>query len=139
MSYSFALVLSLLGLPAESPSAPSDSIRSDAAIRSVVTRHAAAVRKCYETEGLGRNPQLAGSVEITVTILPTGVVSDVEVSTIGLKGIGESEVARCLAAVARAWKFDRGPYIVESIVLPFDLVRNAPPVRKTVVGQRATD
>ena len=139
MSYSLALMLSLIGLPASNLPAPADSIRTDADIRAAVLRHAPAVRKCYEIEGLGRNPSLTGSVEITVTILPTGVVSDVEVSTVGLRGIGETEVAKCLAGVARAWKFDRGPYIVETVVLPFDLVRHAPSNRKATPGKRAAD
>ena len=135
MSYSLALVLSLVVLP---PSAvPNDSIRSDADIRSAVMRHAPAVRKCYEVEGLGRNPALAGSVEIMVTILPTGAVTDVEVSTDKFRGVGEKEVAKCLAGVARSWRFDRGPYIVETIILPFDLVRNLPTAKATGPRKRA--
>ena len=139
MSYSLALVFSLMGFPASTLPAPTDSIRTDANIRASVMRHAPAVRKCYEKEGLGRNPGLTGSVEITVTILPTGLVSDVEVSTVGLRGIGETEVAKCMADLARLWTFDRGPYIVETIVLPFDLVRNAPPDRSKTSGHRAED
>ena len=138
MPYNLALVLSLMGVSSGAVPVPTDSIRTDADIRAAVMRHAPAVRKCYETEGLLRNPSLAGSVEITVTILPTGVVSDVEVSTVGLKGVGESEVAKCLAGVARTWRFDRGPYIIETVVFPFDLVRNTPPNGSKTTGQRAT-
>lgn len=139
MSYNLALVLSLMGMSTGTPTAFPDSIRSDADIRSAVMRHAPAVRKCYETEGLGRNPSLAGSVEITVTILPTGTVSEVEVSTVGMRGTGETEVAKCLAGVARSWRFERGPYVVETVILPFDLVRNVPPSKGTTQGRRATD
>ena len=137
MSYSLALVLSLIALPQSA--VPNDSIRSDADIRAAVMRHATAVRKCYEVEGLGRNPALSGSVEITVTILPTGSVTDVEVSTEKFKGVGEKEVARCLAGVARSWKFDRGPYVTETIILPFDLVRNVPTAKGATSGRSATD
>ena len=135
MSYSLALVLSLVALP--QGGVQPDSIRSDADIRSAVMRHAPAVRKCYEVEGLGRNPSLAGSVEITVTILPTGAVTDVEVSTDKFKGVGEKEVAGCLAGIARSWRFDRGPYIVETIILPFDLVRNVPTGKAATPRKRA--
>ena len=140
MPYSLALALSLLVPPASAVSSPSDSIRTDAAIRATVLRHASAVQKCYETEGLQRNPTLTGSVEITVTILPTGLVTDVGVSIEGFKGAGRDEVARCLAGVARNWKFDRGPYVTETIILPFDLVRDTPPPSKkgVLLGQRAT-
>ena len=121
MSYTLALALSLLSA---SPIAPNDSIRSDASIRTAALRHAPEVRKCYETEGLGRNPSLAGSVEITVTILPTGAVSEVDVESRSLKGIGATEVAKCVATAARNWKFERGPYVVESVILPFNLTRD---------------
>ena len=136
MSYSLALVLSLIASSASTLPAPNDSIRTDAAIRATVMRHARAVQKCYETEGLQRNPSLSGSVEITVTILPTGMVTDVNVATEGFKGSGQAEVAKCLAGVARSWRFDRGPYITETIILPFDLVRDVPPSKQGVAGQR---
>ena len=125
MSYTLALVLSLMSAPSSAPAALPDSIRSDAAIRASALRHAPQVRKCYETEGLGRNPNLVGSVEITVTILPTGTVSEVDVKPLGLKGAGATEVARCLATAAKNWKFDRGPYVIESVILPFQLTRDA--------------
>jgi hypothetical protein len=124
MSYTLALALSLLGASSAAPAAPADSIRPDAKIRATALRHAPDVRKCYETEGLGRNPNLSGSVEITVTILPTGAVSDVDVKADALKGSGATEVARCLAVSARSWTFDRGPYVVEMVILPFQLSRD---------------
>ena len=124
MSYTLALALSLLSASPNAPIAPNDSIRSDASIRTAALRHAPEVRKCYETEGLGRNPSLAGSVEITVTILPTGAVSEVDVQSPSLKGIGAAEVAKCVATAARNWKFERGPYVVESVILPFNLSRD---------------
>ena len=125
MSYTLALVLALLTPPASASAAPPDSIRSDAKIRTTALRHAPDVRKCYETEGLGRNPSLVGSVEIMVTILPTGAVSDVDVKPLGLKGAGAAEVAKCLEVNARTWTFDRGPYVIESVILPFQLTREA--------------
>ncbi len=128
MSYTLALVLSLLSAPiaptGTAPLAPADSIRSDAKIRTVALRHAPEVRKCYETEGLGRNPNLVGSVDVTVTILPTGKVSEVEVKADGLKGAGALEVARCVEVNARTWIFDRGPYVIESVIVPFQLSRD---------------
>ena len=135
MSYTLALVLSLLSAAPNAPAAPADSIRSDANIRAAALRHAPDVRKCYETEGLGRNPALNGSVEITVTILPTGAVSEVDVKPQGLTGAGAVEVARCLATTARRWTFDRGPYVIELVILPYLLTRDmmsGPP------GSRAT-
>jgi outer membrane biosynthesis protein TonB len=125
VTYSLALVLSLLSAStAPTGATPTDSIRSDAKIRTVALRHAPDVRKCYETEGLGRNPNLTGSVDVTITILPTGAVSEVEVKSEGLKGSGAVEVSRCIETSARSWTFDRGPYVVESVILPFQLTRD---------------
>ena len=124
MSYTLALLLSLVSASSSAPAASPDSIRTDAAIRSTALKHAPEVRKCYETEGLGRNPSLVGAVELTITILPTGAVSEVDVKSVGLKGVGAAEVAKCLATNARTWKFDRGPYVVETVILPFQLSRD---------------
>jgi hypothetical protein len=123
MSYTLALVLSLLASPSVAPAA-ADSIRPDSKIRATAMRHAADVRKCYETEGLGRNPNLSGAVEVMITILPSGAVSEVGVDVARFKGLGASEVAKCLAKNVRTWTFDKGPYVVESVILPFTLSRD---------------
>lgn len=134
MSFTLALALSLLSASPAAPT-PRDSVRPDAKIRATALKHAPDVRKCYENEGLGRNPNLVGAVEVTITILPSGAVSEVDVDVARLKGPGSAEVAKCLAKNVRTWTFDRGPYVVESVILPFSLSRDAmggPP------GSRAT-
>ncbi len=125
MSYTLAFVLSLMSVPSIEPAIRTDSIRSDAGIRASALRHSPDVRKCYETEGLARNPSLTGSVEVVLTILPTGAVSEVEIDTEQLRGVGKAEVAKCLETAARRWTFDRGPYVVETVILPFQLSREA--------------
>ena len=119
MLTSLALVLALGTVPA-APEA-GDTIRADTEIRQVVLRNAADVRRCYEREGLRRNPGLTGLIEIRMTILPTGRVDDVALATSDMNGRGVEEVVRCIASVARHWRFDRGAYPVETIVLPFSL------------------
>jgi hypothetical protein len=96
-----------------------DSVRSDRDIRLAALRHVADVKRCYEREGLARNPSLTGTLDVTVTVLATGVVSDASVSTTGMSGLGAREVGKCLTTVIRNWRFDRGPYVVETIVFPF--------------------
>ena len=125
MSHTLILALSLLSASPAAPSASADSIRTDAAIRAAALRSAPDVRKCYENEGLRRNPLLTGSVDVFLTILPTGAVSKVDVKATGLDGAGGAEVSRCVQTVARNWKFDRGPYVVETVILPFNLLREA--------------
>lgn len=115
-----ALASAALLLPAE-PAARPDTIRADGEIREYVLRHVGEVRHCYQNEGLKRDPQLAGLVEVTLTIAPTGVVDTVEVDAKQLAGDGNAAVADCIMRVARNWRFARGPYDVEVHILPFAL------------------
>ena len=123
MLSSLALVLALGTTPPLLGPGPAarDTIRADTEIRQVVLRNAADVRRCYEREGLRRNPDLNGLIEIRMTILPTGRVDDVALATSSMSGRGVDEVVRCIAKVARHWRFERGAYSVETVVLPFTL------------------
>lgn len=112
--------LALILTVAASGPAPTDSTRADHEIRLVALRHVADVRRCYEREGLTRDPGLTGTLDVTVTVLATGVVSEVAVTAEDMRGVGARDVAVCLTTVIRNWRFDRGPYAVETIVFPFD-------------------
>lgn len=118
MLTSLALAL-VLGTTPVSPAR--DTLRADTEIRQVVLRHASDVRRCYEREGLRRNPELSGQIEIQLTILPTGRVNEVSLAGSSINGRGVDEVVRCIASAARHWRFDRGAYPVETIVFPFRL------------------
>lgn len=118
---SLLALLAALGSAPSLPATAGDSLRSDGEIREVVLRHAVAVRSCYETEGLRRNSALAGTIEVELRILPIGRVDSVVVVRSDLAGPGNREVTACIAAVARNWRFERGPYAVESVLLPFVL------------------
>jgi hypothetical protein len=78
-------------------------------------------------------------VEVFLTILPTGAVSQVAVKSKGLEAAGGAEVARCVQSAARNWMFDRGPYIVETVILPFNLVREPARVSTARRGASAQD
>lgn len=112
--------LALLLTVAASGATPTDSTRADREIRLVALRHVADVRRCYEREGLTRDPGLTGTLDVTVTVLATGVVREAAVTAEDMRGVGAREVAACLRTVIRNWRFDRGPYAVETIVFPFD-------------------
>lgn len=113
-------LVALLTVLASAP-APSDSARSDDDIRAVVLRHAVAVRSCYETQGLRRNSALTGTIEVELRILPVGRVDSVVIVRSDLSGPGTREVTSCITSIARNWRFERGPFGVEEIVLPFIL------------------
>ena len=101
------------------PANRADSVRTDRDIRLAALRHAADVRRCYEREGLARDPGLTGTLDITITVLATGTVRDVVVSSSSMQGLGAREVAACVTTAVRNWRFERGPFVVETIVLPF--------------------
>ena len=108
-----------LALSASKSTVVADSVRSDRDIRLAALRHVADVKRCYEREGLARNPSLTGTLDVTVTVLPTGVVRDASAATTDMQGLGAREVVKCLTTVIRNWRFDRGPYVIETIVFPF--------------------
>ena len=101
-----------------------DSVRPDMDVRLVALRHAAEIQRCYETEGLRVNPGLGGMVEVEVTVAPSGRVEDAEVSASALSGAGQREVESCITSSVRNWRFEKGPFAIETIVYPFNLVRN---------------
>ena len=119
-------MISLLALAASlalsASAAPGDSARADHDIRQSALRHARDIRHCYESEGLSRNPALAGTIDVELTILPTGVVSRVGVEASRLEGPGVAELSACVSVAVRNWRFLRGPFAVERVVFPFQLV-----------------
>lgn len=118
MTPAILIALVLASHPAADSIAPADSVRQEVEVRQTVLRHAPDVRRCYQDEGLRRNPELAGQIEVELTILPTGTVDSVNVAT-NLAGPGQHEVTVCVASRARNWRFERGPYAVETVVFPF--------------------
>ena len=122
MTPAILITLALLGpAPVNADSVPlpvADSVRREVEVRETVLRHAPDVRRCYQDEGLRRNPELSGKIDLELTILPTGTVDSVNVAT-SFAGPGQHEVTTCVASRARNWRFDRGPYAVETVVFPF--------------------
>jgi TonB family protein len=108
-----------------------DSLRPDTDVRLVALRHAAEIQRCYETEGLRVNPGLGGMIEVEVTVAPSGRVEDAEVSASALSGAGHQEVETCITSTVKNWRFERGPFAIETIVYPFNLVRDRGVVSNT--------
>jgi hypothetical protein len=125
-------LLFTLAVPMHRP--PADSVRSDRDVRLAALRHVADVKRCYEREGLARDPQLSGTLEMRVTVLATGEVSNASVASHDMRGFGVREVATCVTLAIRNWRFERGPYAVETIVFPFRFTPNPAEERRTVIG-----
>jgi hypothetical protein len=101
-----------------------DSVRPDVDVRLVALRHAAEIQRCYEAEGLRVNPGLGGMLEVEVTVVPSGRVQDAAVSASNLSGAGHQEVESCITSSVKNWRFEKGPFATETIVYPFNLVRD---------------
>lgn len=132
MLHTVLLVSFLATFPSRSPSPaphrlgshpPADSVRPDDEVRLVALRHATEIRQCYETRGLKINPTLSGTLEIELVVLPTGRVDSAAVTASQLVGRGKEEVESCVVETVRNWRYARGPFETESIVYPFELVR----------------
>ena len=106
--------------------APGDSVRPELDVRGIVLRHAMDVRRCYQSEGLRRNALLSGTIEVELVILPTGVVEEARVGGIAISGAGTKETLTCIATAARNWRFERGPYALEAVTVPFELRPDVP-------------
>lgn len=123
MLHTLFLSLALASRMSLLPQQP-DSIRPDNDIRLVALRHSAEIQRCYESEGLRLNPGLSGMIEVEVTVSPSGRVEDAEVSSSALMGAGGHEVESCITSTMKNWRFEKGPFAPETIVYPFNLVRD---------------
>jgi hypothetical protein len=123
MLHTLVLSLALASRMSLMPSQP-DSLRPDVDVRLVALRHSAEIQRCYETEGLRVNPGLSGLIEVELTVTPSGLVQEAAISASGLSGAGRREVESCITSTVRNWRFEKGPFAVETIVYPFNLVRD---------------
>lgn len=83
---------------------------SKESIRRVIQRHMNEVRFCYE-EGLRKQPDLAGRVQVSFMISPSGVVTS---ATVADSSLHNAQVESCVAQAARRWTFpapDGGGYV----------------------------
>jgi hypothetical protein len=87
-------------------------------VRRVVRAHINEVRACYN-QGLTRDPELEGRVEVAFTIGSTG---NVVTSTLGDSTLGDRRVGDCIARSSKRWRFPkpRGGGLVQ-VRYPFAL------------------
>nr|WP_276599101.1 AgmX/PglI C-terminal domain-containing protein [Nannocystis sp. SCPEA4] len=90
-------------------------------VRTVVRSNIEQVRDCYNA-GLKRDPKLEGRVHVQFVIQPDGSVGEL---TLVDELADASEVVRCIAEVARGWKFP-APYGRIIVTYPFVLEPSDP-------------
>jgi len=74
---------------------------SQTQIKSVVDRNLSRIKFCYDSQ-LRRNPNLAGKMIISFTIVASGRVSAVNLRTVRLKG---TEMESCIRQAILSWRF----------------------------------
>ena len=63
------------------------------------------LRFCYVEQGLKVNPALAGTINVAITITPTGNVTGVNITNRTWSGPGSAEAEQCIRSRIRGWKF----------------------------------
>ena len=79
--------------------------RDMAKLGTFVRARQAQLQYCYQEVGLAANPNLAGSVSVTVSLVPTGAVSEVKVTNRTWSGAGVSDAESCILQRVRGWSF----------------------------------
>ncbi len=89
--------------------------RSNESLLAVVRRYAPGIQFCYDNE-LKKNPGLRGKLVVSITVLPTGAVSD---ATVVENTLGSDAVTQCVLAQIRGWRFPAIPAGTTSFKTPF--------------------
>ncbi len=84
-------------------------------VKKYVSRKKGQIKACYE-EQLKAEPELAGKVEVTWTVMPDGSVSGVSVTS---NTTGNSELETCIIRRIKRWRFPEAPDEFE-ISYPFN-------------------
>ena len=79
--------------------------RDVAKLGTFVRTRQAQLQYCYLEQGLAINPNLAGSVGVTVQIDAAGAVGDVRVTNRTWNGAGTTETEQCIVQRVKGWSF----------------------------------
>jgi TonB family protein len=89
--------------------------RSNASLLATVRRYAPGIQYCYDNE-LKRDLSLSGKMVLALTVLPSGVVSEVEITH---DSLGSSRLQECVLSQVREWRFPAIPEGTVSFQAPF--------------------
>ncbi|MGI8496548.1 MAG: AgmX/PglI C-terminal domain-containing protein [Gemmatimonadaceae bacterium] len=88
-----------------------------------VRSHQAALRFCYEEYGLKRNPNLAGTIAVAISMTGDGSVSGVDIPSRSWSGAGASEVESCIQSRISGWHFPASAAGKGTYSFPFNFTR----------------
>jgi hypothetical protein len=66
------------------------------------------LRFCYSEYGLKSNPNLAGTINIAISLTPSGSVTGANINSRSWGGAGASAAESCITGKIRSWKFPSG-------------------------------
>jgi hypothetical protein len=66
------------------------------------------LRFCYNEYGLKVNPNLAGSINTSITLTESGAATAVDITGRSWGGAGASESESCIRSKIRSWRFPSG-------------------------------
>ena len=88
-----------------------------ATVTSIISQHRPEVLKCF-SEGKKKNPQMKGTLALTLQVEPSGMVFRVQVQST----LNAPMVAACVVKAANAWKFPtRSGGDVATVQYPFTI------------------
>jgi hypothetical protein len=83
------------------------------------------LRYCYTEQGLKVNPNLAGSIRVSITLTGSGSVTGVDAQPGTMSGAGTSEVTSCIEGKVRSWKFPASEAGGGTYAFPFSFTKGA--------------
>jgi hypothetical protein len=81
------------------------------------------LRFCYAERGLKINPNLAGTIKVSITLAGSGSVTDVEVTNRTWSGGGAAEAESCIIQRIRNWRFPSAAAGGGTYAFPFNFTR----------------
>jgi hypothetical protein len=81
------------------------------------------LRFCYVEQGLKVNPNLAGTVNVAITLTGTGNVTGVAINNRTWSGPGSSEAEACIRSKIRSWKFPSSAAGAGTYSFPFNFTK----------------
>ena len=113
--------------PATAPAIALDSaFRDSTEVTAVARRNAAAVRHCYQEQGLKADPSLRALLRVELVVLPTGIVQAATATATEVTGDGMPAVLACVSTAARTWRFSEDAPRTARAVVEFDLLPPSP-------------
>lgn len=83
----------------------------------------AQLRFCYVERGLKANPNLAGTINVAITMTGSGNVTGVDITSRTWGGAGASEAESCIVDKIRSWKFPSSDAGGGTYGFPFNFTR----------------